>query len=124
MPGCLMARQLNTYARGVQSYPVFVSYADGSLSPFNYALVLVPDPDTVDLVNCAAVSISGAEYMALTKAVTGTPTTGGGGGSGSLLDLSPEQAMPVAAAVFGVWAVAWAAKQAIRTLRGSDEKID
>jgi hypothetical protein len=51
-------------------------------------------------------------------------STGGSGGSGSLLDLSPEQAGPVAAAVFGVWAAAWVAKQAIRTLRGSDEKID
>jgi hypothetical protein len=50
--------------------------------------------------------------------------TGGGEASGSLLSLTPEQALPVAAAVFGVWAIAWAAKQAIRTLRGSDEKID
>lgn len=72
---------------------------------------------------CTFVLLTPAEYERINQAVLGAPT-GGVKGSGSLLDLSPEQAMPVAAAVFGVWAVAWAAKQAIRTLRGSDEKID
>lgn len=72
---------------------------------------------------CDYVLLTTAEYNQIYNAVLAAPT-GGSKDSGSLLDLSPEQATLVGGAVFGVWAIAWAAKQAIRTLRGSDEKID
>lgn len=123
MPQCLMSRGI-TAANGYGPASVFVNTASGDFNTGLPAVVLVPDASKSDYTQCSAVSISGAEYLALTKSSTGTSPTGSIGASGSLLDLTPEQAMPIAAAVFGVWAAAWAAKIAIRTLRGSDEKVD
>jgi hypothetical protein len=86
-------------------------------------LVLAKSGTQNNSTACDYVLLTSAEYDQIYHAVLVSPT-GSGKGSGSLLDMTPEQAVPVTAAVFGVWAVAWAAKQAIRTLRGSDEKID
>jgi len=72
---------------------------------------------------CDYVLLTPAEYEQVFSAVLAAPS-GSIKSNGSLLDMTPEQAAPLAAAVFGVWAAAWAAKIAIRTLRGSDEKLD
>jgi hypothetical protein len=86
-------------------------------------LVLAKSGTQNNSTACDYVLLTSAEYDQIYHAVLVAPT-GSDKGSGSLLDMTPEQAGPVAAAVFGVWAAAWVAKQAIRTLRGSDEKID
>jgi len=87
------------------------------------ASVLVKSGALNSSTACDYVLLTPAEYEQILHAVLASPS-GSVKASGSLLDMTPEQAMPLAAAVFGVWAAAWAAKIAIRTLRGSDEKID
>lgn len=72
---------------------------------------------------CDYVLLTSAEYEQVMHAVLVSPS-GSVKGSGSLLDMNVEQATPVIAAVLGLWFAAWAAKIAIRTLRGSDEKLD
>lgn len=86
------------------------------------ASVLVKSGALNSSTACDYVLLTPAEYEQVFHAVQAS--SGSIKASGSLLDMTPEQAMPLAAAVFGVWAAAWAAKIAIRTLRGSDEKID
>lgn len=75
MPTCLKQAGLSTGG----SVPVYVGNVgnNGIASPQRLPVFLEPDNATTDISNCAAVSISGAEYLALTAGSGSSSTPSG-----------------------------------------------
>lgn len=77
-----------------------VQQADGSF-------LIALDVTNQNLSTCPYVLESGAEFS-----------------TGSLLDLSPEQATQLATAIAALWVAAWCMRALIRTLGSSDHDQD
>lgn len=72
----------------------------------------------------------GSYLLALTPAVTDVTTcayvvhTGVEEAQGSLLSMTPDDAMQITGAVFALWSAAWVIKQAIRVLNGDSNEAN
>lgn len=122
MPTCLRLAVVGSTGYGAD----VLMTLDGSafLSPRVMASVFVPDSGNTDIAGCAAVSISGAEYLALTEASTGTPQTPNYPAWNELGSLSIADAQVISGYVGLLWAGVWGIKQVIKSLSISERNQD
>lgn len=88
------------------------------------AVALVVDPSVTDLASCVAVSISGAEYLALKNAGGGTVQTPSYPAWNELGSLSIADAQVISGYVGLLWAGVWGLKQVIKSLSISERNQD
>lgn len=72
--------------------------------------VVLANPQPVDLSNCSALVLSGAEYQALAAA--------------DIFNISVADGLTVSTAIVGVWAIGWAFRALIITLKETDKGVN
>lgn len=112
MPSCLRQANIGSAANAIT---YLYDIGGGQMTPQTRALVLVPDTVTTNLSQCAAVSISGAEYLALQSGA------GGADPSVSPFAMSAEDGALISASIIGVWVAAYLIRSVINVVQKGTE---